>query len=117
MQELLDKITEIIEDYHASSDHNPQGLLDMGRNLSCSLFNLEEFRAEKHKAFEATIYSEKMNGASISSATNTANTRHPELYKLRRFMEAAEKVHIQISIELKWLHAELLSGGTIQNGI
>ena len=113
MEKLIEAITTIIEDYNKDSDHVPQGLLDMGRTLSCSLFFLEKHRAEKQKAFEATIYSEKMGGQSVSSATNTANTRHPELYMLRRLMESAEKVHIQISVELKWMHAELLSGGTI----
>jgi len=115
MQELLNTITQIIEDYQSSSEHHPQGLLDMGRNLSCSLFSLEKHRAQKHKEFEATIYSEKMNGEKVNAATNTANVRHPELYMLRRFMESAEKVQIQISIELKWLHAELLSGGIMES--
>ena len=113
MKELINNITKIIEDYNSSSDHVPQGLLDMGRNLSSSLFLLEKYRAEKHKEFEATIYSEKMNGEKINAATNTANVRHPELYQLRRLMEAAERVAIQMNVELKWMHAELLSGGTI----
>ena len=73
MQELLDKITKIIEDYNSSSEHHPQGLLDMGRSLSTSLFLLEKFRAQNHKEFEATIYSDKMNGEKINAATNTAN--------------------------------------------
>lgn len=116
MQELLDKITKIIEDYNSNSDHHPEALLNMGRNLSSSLFFLEKHRAEKHKAFEATIYSLKMQGQRINAATNEANVKHPELYMLRRFMESAEKVQIQMSIELKWMHAEMLSGGTIYEG-
>jgi len=115
MKELLESITQIIEDYNSSSEHVPQGLLDMNRSLSTSLFLLEKFRAQEHKAFEATIYSEKMNGQSVSSATNTANVKHPELYQLRRFMESAERVAIQMNVELKWMHAELLSGGVTQS--
>jgi len=116
MEELINRITKIVEDYNSSSDHHPQGLLDMGRNLTTSLFLLEKFRAEKHKSFEATVYSEKMNNQSVSSAINTANVKHPELYMLRRLMESAEKVSIQINTELKWMHAELLSGGITQDG-
>ena len=115
MQELLDSIRKIIEDYNSSSDHVPQGLLDMNRNLTTSLFLLEKHRAEKQKAFEATIYALKMQGAKINSATNDANVKHPELYQLRRFMEAAERVAIQMNVELKWMHAELLSGGITQS--
>ena len=109
MQELLDNITQIVEDYRSSNNHNPEGLLNMGRSLSGYLFLLEKHRAKKHKAFEACIYALRQQGEKVNAATNEANVKHPELYMLRRFMEAAEKVNIQMSIELKWMHAELLT--------
>jgi hypothetical protein len=109
MQEILDIITKIITDYNASNNHNPDGLVDMGRNLSSNLFFLEKHRAEKQKAFEACIYSLRQQGERVNAATNEANVKHPELYMLRRFMEAAEKVHIQISVELSWIKAEMMS--------
>jgi len=109
MQKLLDNITKIIEDYRSSNNHNPDGLLDMGRNLSAYLFSLEKYRAEKHKAFEACIYALRMQNMKVNAATNEANVKHPEMYMLRRFMEAAEKVHIQINVELKWLNSEMMA--------
>lgn len=33
MEETLNRITEIIEEFNSSNNHNPQGLLDMGFNL------------------------------------------------------------------------------------
>ena len=109
MQELLDNITQIIEDYRNSDNHNPDSLITMGRNLSTYLFSLEKHRAKEHKAFEATIYALKLQGQKINAATNEANVLHPNLYKLRRFMAAAEKVNIQMSVELKWMSSELLA--------
>ncbi len=107
MEETLIKITEIIKDYYSSNNHNPQGLIDLGRNLSANLYFIEKYRSEKHKAFEATIYSLKMQGQKINSATNEANVKHPELYMLRRHMESAEKVLGMIRSELSWLKSEI----------
>jgi hypothetical protein len=107
MEKTLEKITEIIKDYYDTNNHNPEGLINLGRNLSANLYFIEKFRAEKHKAFEATIYSLKMQGYKINSATNEANVKHPELYILRRHMESAEKVLGMIRSELSWLKSEM----------
>jgi hypothetical protein len=107
MEKTLEKITEIIKDYYDTNNHNPEGLINLGRNLSANLYFIEKFRAEKHKAFEATIYSVKMQGYKINSATNEANVKHPELYMLRRHMESAEKVLGMIRSELSWLKSEM----------
>jgi len=109
MQKTLDIITQIIVDYNSTNNHNPEGLVNMGRNLSSNLFFLEKYRAEKQKAFEACIYSLRQQGEKVNAATNEANVKHPELYMLRRFMEASEKVHIQISVELSWMKAEMMA--------
>jgi hypothetical protein len=113
MNQIVEAITFIIEGFNATTDHHPEGLLTMGNNLASNMFFLEKYRAEAHKAFESTIYSLKNQGEKVNAATNTANVKHPELYMLRRLIDAAERVHIQISIQLKWLHAEMLSGGTV----
>jgi hypothetical protein len=112
MNEIVEKVTSIIEEFNDTEDHHPEGLLTMGNALASNMFFLEKYRAQAHSAFESTIYSLRNQGEKVNAATNTANVKHPELYMLRRLIEASERVHIQISVQLKWLHAELLSGGT-----
>lgn len=112
MNEIVAKITQIVEEFNATTEHHPEGLLTAGNTLASNMFLLEKYRAQAHQAFEATIYSLRNQGEKVNAATNTANVKHPELYMLRRIIEASEKVHIQISVQLKWLHAELLSGGS-----
>jgi hypothetical protein len=112
MNSVVQTITQVIEDFNETTDHHPEGLLTMGNTLASNMFFLEKYRATAHTAYEATIYSLRQQNEKANAATNTANVKHPELYMLRRLIEASERVHIQISVQLKWLHAELLSGGT-----
>lgn len=107
MQEIIENITKVIEDYNSSNNHHPQGLIDMGRNLSANLYFLEKFRAQKHKEFEAIIYALRLNGSKVNAATNEANVKVPELYMLRRLMGSAERTAIQMSVELSFMKAEL----------
>jgi hypothetical protein len=113
MNNVVRNITQVVEDFNSTNDHHPEGLLIMGNTLTSNMFFLEKYRNNAHTAYEATIYSLRNQGEKVNAATNTANVKHPELYMLRRLIEASERVHIQISVQLKWLHAELLSGGTI----
>ena len=116
MNKICNDITQVVVDFNSTIEHHPEGLLNMGKTLASSVFLLEKHRAKEHQDFEATIYSLRNQGEKVNAATNTANVKHPNLYMLRRFIESAEKVHIQISVQLKWMHAELLSGGTIHEG-
>lgn len=112
MNDIVETVTLIVEEFNSTVDHHPEGLLTMGNALASNMFFLEKYRAEAHSAFESVVYSLRNQGEKVNAATNTANVKHPELYMLRRLIESAEKVHIQMSVQLKWLHAELLSGGT-----
>ncbi len=107
MQETMDTIIGIINDYNSSSNHNPEGLLDLGRSLSAHLFFLEKYRSDAHKRFQARVKSLKDEGWKVNAAENEANVEIPELYELRRFMESAEKVLGMIRSELSWLKTEM----------
>ncbi len=107
MEETLNRITEIIEEFNSSNNHNPQGLLDMGRNLSSNLFFLEKFRIEAHLNYETVIYSLKNQDWKINAAINEAKIKVPELYMLRRTMESAESVLGMIRTEISWIKTEM----------
>lgn len=106
MQKTIDNITDVIENYNSSNNHHPEGLLTMSRNLASNLFFLEKFRAEKHKYFEATVYSLVGQGNKVNAATNEANVKIPELYMLRRIMTAAYKTLDIMRSELSYLKQE-----------
>ena len=107
MEETLNRITEIIEEFNSSNNHNPQGLLDMGRNLSSNLFFLQKFRIKSHLNYETVIYSLKNQDWKINAAINEAKIKVPELYMLRRTMESAESVLGMIRTEISWIKTEM----------
>ena len=100
-------ITVIIEDYNTSDGHHQQGLLDMARALAANLFFLEKHRADVHKKFEGFKHTLITGGSTIGKADNSANFTHPELYMLRRIMEAGYKNLDIMRSEISWLRAEM----------
>lgn len=107
MQEVIDKITVIIEDYNSTTGHHPEGLLDMARTLAANLFFLEKHRAEVHKKYEGFKHTLINGGSPIGKAENKANFTHPEMYMLRRIMEAGYKNLDIMRSEISWLRAEM----------
>jgi len=108
MNEILDKITTIIEDYNSSDGHHPEGLLNMARTLAANLFFLEKHRANIQKKFEGQKYLLINNdGMPVSKAENVCNFRYPEMYMLRRVMEAGYKNLDIMRSEVSWLRAEM----------
>jgi hypothetical protein len=109
MEEILEQITTIIEDYNNTQNHNPEGLIDLGKNLSANLFYLEKYRAEYFKKHEGQKHL-LINGPdkwNVNKAENRANFLYPQLYQLRRIMTSAYKVLDMIRSELSYIKTEM----------
>lgn len=84
-------ITEIIEHYRETERPTGEQLNAWLKNLSAWLFYLEEKRSKCHEQYEIIVHSHTKDGVSVSKAKNVAEVQVPELYKLRRIMDAAYK--------------------------
>tara|TARA_R110000744_G_scaffold179689_1_gene298661 strand:+ start:345 stop:659 length:315 start_codon:yes stop_codon:yes gene_type:complete len=85
----LDNITTIIDTYTSLSIPTAHNVSDLLRSLTSELFYLEKHRAEYHTKYNSIMLSRK---GSVAAATIEANKEVPELYLLRRIMNAAYRV-------------------------
>jgi hypothetical protein len=91
MKESLEQVTKIIEWLKdpKNKDASISYLTELLRGLTGHLYTLEQSRAEYHDQYEKVVYKLVNEGASVARATNEANVLIPEMYMLRRIMDAA----------------------------
>ena len=76
------------------------------KELTGILFYLEKERSEHHDAFEKKVHQCVGEGDSVSRAVNKANVAIPEMYMLRRIMDAAYKVADAMRTNISYLKKE-----------
>lgn len=92
MQESLDEITKCIDWYKTAKNTDPHKLVEILRVISSHLYTLETYRSEYKKEYESLIFDLTNDGYTVARATNEAETRIPQLYMLRRIIEASSRV-------------------------
>lgn len=102
----LDRITAIIKEYRQSSDMNGENLNEWLKELTGTLFYLEKERSEYHYAFEKKVHLHTGEGDSVARAVNKANVSIPEMYMLRRIMDAAYTVADAMRTNISYLKKE-----------
>ena len=107
MKEILLSIDTIINEYQKSTNHHPQGIIDMMINLSANLYSLESYRTMYHQVFEERVHKLKNEGWKVNAAQNEASVEIPQLYELRRKMERADNVLQVMRSQLSLLKAEM----------
>lgn len=96
MEEVLEKISAIIETYESGAFKD---LHVMHRELTCNMYYLSLEQVKAHQLWNKMYYESKEN-------TNAAKEREcdklvPELYLCRKIMETAKGVSIAMSLEVK----------------
>ena len=86
MEKHLENVTNIINKYNSLTINSGNELSDLLRKLTCELFYLEKHRSEYNEAHTSIMFN--YNG-SVSAAKVEADSQVPELYMLRRVMNAA----------------------------
>lgn len=88
MNEVLNKIADIIEDYNNTNINDGVKLNEQLKNLTSYLYYIEGIKSKYHQDYEAIIY-DKVNNEklSVSRATNEANvasTRSLQVKKINK---------------------------------
>lgn len=96
MNEILIKISDIIEVYESGSYKDLYG---MHRELTCNMFFLSKEQVKAHQRWNAAYYN-------CESTVNAVKERYAdkqvtELYMCRKIMETAKGVAIAMGYELK----------------
>ena len=98
MDEILLKITNIIEHYESGAYVSKDKLIVSNRQLSSNIYYLTKFNIEAFKKFNSIIYNNKKD--SNAKATVMAHELVPELRITRKILEACKNVSISINNEL-----------------
>ena len=107
MKETLEEITYIISEYKSIEGLDGNTLNTMLREITSRLFYLEAERAKFKHSYEVAVFNEVKNGSTVSRAVNKAEVDYPELYMLRRFMEAGYRVSDAIRTNISFIKSEM----------
>ena len=97
IDEILEKITNIIEHYESGKFIDLESLRKMGRVLSCNIYYLTTHNIQAFEKHNTIVYNETTSNA---RAVVKANEEVPELRMTRKILEAARGVSIIINNEL-----------------
>lgn len=89
MKEALEEVQKAIDIVRRSDDIDIVTAMECLRIIATNLFTLETYRSEFKKQFETKVFQLVKNGSNVNRAVNQAEVEHPQLYMLRRIMEAA----------------------------
>lgn len=110
MIEQIERLYQLVMDYELGND-NPHKLVVLQKQITTTLFYLETERAKVHDKYKRLVFDlTRKNGnekpMSVAQATTEADVKHPEMYQLRRIMDAGYKVADAIRTHISFLKSE-----------
>ena len=103
MDQILNKISDLIETYESGAWQSSEDLRKMLRELTSNIYFLTKYNIEYHEKHNAVQYKHK---GSVASGLILANEQYPELRMLRKIMEAANNVSRSMTMELSIIKNE-----------
>ena len=103
MNEILNKISDIITRYESGEWETTDSLREMLRELTSNIYFLSKFNIEYHEKHNAVQYKHK---GSVSSGLILANEQVRELRMIRKITEAANNVKSSMIMELSIIKNE-----------
>ena len=103
MEEILEKISDLIETYESGSWQSVENLRVMQRELSANIYYLTKHNIEAFNKWNGIIHNE---ATSHAKAVTKANYEVPELRMSRKILETARGVSIAMNSELSILKKE-----------
>jgi hypothetical protein len=89
MDEILEKITNLVDTYESGTWQSTDNLRIMLRELTANYYHLTKHNIEAYQLHNAVQYKHK---GSVSSGLILADEQVPELRMLRKIMEATQHV-------------------------
>lgn len=97
MVEILNKITELIQEYESGTWISADKLRVMQRELSSNIYYLTEHNIKAFNDWNTIVYKEVTSNA---KAVTKANFEVPELRMTRKILESARGVSIAMNSEI-----------------
>jgi hypothetical protein len=103
----IEKLNALVLEYYNVDIQDGGRLSTMPQKITGVLYFLEETRAEIHDLWQTKVYKLVEGGASVSRAENEAHVEYPQMYQLRRLMDAGYRVADSIRTRISYLKNEL----------
>lgn len=102
----IEKVELLVQAYRDANLQDGNELNELMRDLGGVLAYLETLRATVHDNFQREIFKLTKEGKTVSRAENEAHVTYPQMYQLRRIMDAGYKVHHALGLHLAYLKHE-----------
>jgi hypothetical protein len=109
LESALENIDFYTKKYRECAQDDGNTMVECLKQISATLSYLENARAEYHKAFQAVINLQVESGDSVSRAENKAHVQVPQMYLLRRKMDAGYKTCEAIRSSVSWIKSGLVN--------
>jgi hypothetical protein len=102
----IEKLNEYVNQYYKCNLQDGNELSFLLQKITGLLFYLETVRAEIHDLYENKVFNLVKDKYTISKAVNEANVEYPQMYQLRRIMDAGYRITDAIRTNISFLKSE-----------
>ena len=102
----LEKLNDYVNQYYKCNRSDGETLLMLLQKITALLYYLESVRSEVHDAYEGEVFKLVKSGKSVARAVNEASVTYPQMYQLRRIMDAGYRVVDAIRTNISYIKNE-----------
>ncbi len=114
-QKQIEDLNHLVNEYYKCNLSDGDKLTTLHQKITGILYYLETLRAEVHDAFQSSIYELVKEKKSVARAENESHVKYPEMYQLRRVMDAGWRVADSIRTNISYLKNERNSSKSSNN--
>lgn len=105
-EDVITKMNNLVNRYHTMKVIDGNELAMILKDFVSALYYLETVRAETHDKFQKRVKELIAEGNTVSRSENLAHVEHPDMYRLRRVMDAGYEVVGAIRSNISFLKHE-----------
>ena len=102
----LDDLNKYINRYYKCNLQDGNELNYLLQKITGLLYYLETVRSDVHNAYESMVFDLVKQKFTVARAINEANVTYPQMYQLRRVMDAGYKITDAIRTNISFLKKE-----------
>lgn len=103
LEKAIEHLDEQVRTYRQNAQDDGNGYCEVLKQITATLYYIESHRAAYHDKYQSIVDMLVLEGKSVSRAENMAHVAVPEIYKLRRIMDAAYEVVGAIRTQISWI--------------
>lgn len=102
----IEQLNSFVNEYYKLNLNDGDRLNYLLQKITGLLYYLETVRSTKHDEFQSAIYVKVKDKMTVARAENESHVEHPEMYLLRRVMDAGYRIVDAIRTNISYLKSE-----------